>query len=89
MTTRISSPVFVGRAEELHRLQTVLDGAMAGTVGTVLAGGEAGRRQDTSAGGIPRGRRCPPDCAFWKADASTWETVRAHTTPSSPPSGRG
>ena len=42
MTTRISSPVFVGRAEELHRLRTVLDGAMAGTVGTVLAGGEAG-----------------------------------------------
>ena len=42
MTARISSPVFVGRAEELHRLQAVLDGAMAGTVGTVLVGGEAG-----------------------------------------------
>ncbi len=42
MSARISSPVFVGRGEELRRLQTVLDGATAGTVGTVLIGGEAG-----------------------------------------------
>lgn len=42
MTARISSPVFVGRGEELLRLQAVLDGAMAGTVGTTLVGGEAG-----------------------------------------------
>jgi DNA-binding CsgD family transcriptional regulator/tetratricopeptide (TPR) repeat protein len=42
MTTRISSPEFVGRGEELQRLQAVLDGALAGTVGTVLVGGEAG-----------------------------------------------
>ena len=42
MTTRISSPDFVGRGEELQRLQAVLEGAMAGTVGTVLVGGEAG-----------------------------------------------
>jgi DNA-binding CsgD family transcriptional regulator/tetratricopeptide (TPR) repeat protein len=42
MTTRISSPEFVGRGEELQRLQAVLDGATAGKVGTVLVGGEAG-----------------------------------------------
>ena len=42
MTTRISSPEFIGRGEELQRLQAVLDGAAAGTVGTVLVGGEAG-----------------------------------------------
>ena len=42
MTTRISSPEFVGRGDELQRLQAVLEGAMAGTVGTVLVGGEAG-----------------------------------------------
>ena len=42
MTARISSPVFVGRGEELQRLQAVLEGAMAGTVGTALVGGEAG-----------------------------------------------
>jgi predicted ATPase len=42
MTARISSPVFVGRGEELQRLQAALDGATAGTVGTVLVGGEAG-----------------------------------------------
>ena len=42
MATRISSPVFIGRSEELDRLQAVLEGAVAGPVGTVLVGGEAG-----------------------------------------------
>jgi DNA-binding CsgD family transcriptional regulator/tetratricopeptide (TPR) repeat protein len=42
MTARISSPQFVGRSEELLRLQAVLDGAVSGMVGTVLVGGEAG-----------------------------------------------
>ena len=42
MTARISSPVFIGRGEELLRLQAALDGAMAGTVGATLIGGEAG-----------------------------------------------
>jgi len=42
MSTRISSPVFVGRGEERQRLQNVLERAMAGTVGTTLIGGEAG-----------------------------------------------
>ena len=42
MTARISSPIFVGRDQELARLQAVLEGAAAGTVGTVLVGGEAG-----------------------------------------------
>ena len=34
--------MFVGRGGELQRLQAVLDGAMAGAVGTVLVGGDAG-----------------------------------------------
>ena len=42
MTVRISSPVFVGRAAELRRLQAALDGAKSGAVGTVIVGGEAG-----------------------------------------------
>jgi DNA-binding NarL/FixJ family response regulator len=42
MSARISSPVFVGRVEEFQRLQAVSEGAIAGTVGTVLVGGEAG-----------------------------------------------
>lgn len=42
MSERISSPVFVGRDEELRRLEAVLESARAGTVGTVLVGGEAG-----------------------------------------------
>ena len=42
MTARIASPVFVGRGEELQRLQAVLDGARSGVVGTVIVGGEAG-----------------------------------------------
>jgi DNA-binding CsgD family transcriptional regulator len=42
MTARISSPVFVGRGDELRRLQAVLDDATTGTVGTILVGGEAG-----------------------------------------------
>ena len=42
MTARISSAVFVGRGEQLQRLQAVLDGTIAGAVGTVLVGGEAG-----------------------------------------------
>jgi DNA-binding NarL/FixJ family response regulator len=42
MTARISSPVFVGRGEQLQRLQDMLEGTIAGSVGTVLVGGEAG-----------------------------------------------
>jgi DNA-binding CsgD family transcriptional regulator/tetratricopeptide (TPR) repeat protein len=42
MTARISSPVFIGRDDERERLRAVLDRAKAGTVGTVLVGGEAG-----------------------------------------------
>jgi DNA-binding CsgD family transcriptional regulator/tetratricopeptide (TPR) repeat protein len=42
MTTRIASPVFVGRGEELRRLQAVLDDARSGVVSTVIVGGEAG-----------------------------------------------
>jgi tetratricopeptide (TPR) repeat protein len=42
MSARISSPVFVGRGEELQRLQAVLDNARAGKAGMVLVGGEAG-----------------------------------------------
>ncbi|MBI2781107.1 MAG: AAA family ATPase [Chloroflexi bacterium] len=42
MTGRISSPVFIGRREELLRLQAVLEAARAGSVGTVIIGGEAG-----------------------------------------------
>ena len=36
MTARISSPVFVGRGEELQRLQAVLAGARSGVVGTII-----------------------------------------------------
>lgn len=42
MTARISSPVFVGRGDELHRLQAVLERARSGVVGKVIVGGEAG-----------------------------------------------
>jgi predicted ATPase len=42
MTARISSPVFVGRAQELQRLQAILDAATSGAVGAVIVGGEAG-----------------------------------------------
>ena len=42
MASRIASPVFVGRGEELQRLQAVLEGAGSGIVGTVIVGGEAG-----------------------------------------------
>jgi len=42
MATRISSPVFIGRSEELDRLHAVREAAVAGPVGTVLVGGEAG-----------------------------------------------
>jgi DNA-binding CsgD family transcriptional regulator len=42
MTARISSPVFVGRGDELQRLQAVLEGARSGVVSTVIVGGEAG-----------------------------------------------
>jgi DNA-binding CsgD family transcriptional regulator len=42
MNGRISSPVFVGRGEELQRLQAVLGDARSGTVGAVIVGGEAG-----------------------------------------------
>ncbi|HEY3336598.1 MAG TPA: AAA family ATPase [Candidatus Limnocylindrales bacterium] len=42
MAARISSPVFVGRGDELQRLQAVLERARAGVAGTVIVGGEAG-----------------------------------------------
>jgi DNA-binding CsgD family transcriptional regulator/tetratricopeptide (TPR) repeat protein len=42
VSARISSPVFVGRGEELQRLQAVLDAARSGQAGTVIVGGEAG-----------------------------------------------
>ncbi|HEX5828333.1 MAG TPA: AAA family ATPase [Candidatus Limnocylindrales bacterium] len=42
MSARISSPVFVGRGAELQRLETALAGAVAGSVATVIVGGEAG-----------------------------------------------
>ncbi len=42
MASQIASPVFVGRGEELQRLQAVLEGAGSGIVGTVIVGGEAG-----------------------------------------------
>src|SRR3954454_24080617 len=42
MSARISSPVFVGRGQELGRLRNVLEGVTAGEVATVLIGGKAG-----------------------------------------------
>src|SRR3954452_5215340 len=42
MSGRISSPVFVGRREELGRLRSVLEQVNAGQVATVLVSGEAG-----------------------------------------------
>jgi DNA-binding CsgD family transcriptional regulator len=42
MGERVSRPSFVGRAEELRRLEAALDRAGAGQPGTVLVGGEAG-----------------------------------------------
>jgi DNA-binding CsgD family transcriptional regulator len=42
MIARISSPVFVGRGDELQRLRAVLEAARSGAVGTVIVGGEAG-----------------------------------------------
>ena len=42
MSGRISSPVFVGRGEELGRLRSVLERVDAGEVATVLVSGEAG-----------------------------------------------
>jgi len=36
MTVRIASPVFVGRGEELRRLQAVLEGAGSGVVDVAL-----------------------------------------------------
>src|SRR3954452_7259369 len=42
MSGRISSPVFVGRTEELGRLGNVLERVGMGEVATVLVGGEAG-----------------------------------------------
>jgi DNA-binding CsgD family transcriptional regulator/tetratricopeptide (TPR) repeat protein len=42
MSARISSPQFVGRAEELRRLQALLERAQSGIAGTVIVGGEAG-----------------------------------------------
>ena len=42
MASRVSSPVFVGRADELGELVAAMAGARAGTPGLVLVGGEAG-----------------------------------------------
>jgi tetratricopeptide (TPR) repeat protein len=42
MSRRISSPTFVGRAQELGRLEELLGLAGAGTPGSVLVAGEAG-----------------------------------------------
>lgn len=42
MVARISSPVFVGRGDELQRLGALLERAGSGVVGTVIVGGEAG-----------------------------------------------
>jgi DNA-binding CsgD family transcriptional regulator/tetratricopeptide (TPR) repeat protein len=42
MAERVSSPTFVGRVEELHRLAATLERAGAGEPGMVLLGGEAG-----------------------------------------------
>ena len=42
MSRRISSPIFVGRAQELGRLEELLGLAGAGTPGSVLVAGEAG-----------------------------------------------
>jgi predicted ATPase len=42
VASRVSSPVFVGRADELGELVAAMAGARAGTPGLVLVGGEAG-----------------------------------------------
>ena len=42
MVRRISSPVFIGRAEELAALDATLAAARAGTASAVLVSGEAG-----------------------------------------------
>jgi DNA-binding CsgD family transcriptional regulator len=42
VASRVSSPVFVGRADELGDLVAAMAGARAGTPGLVLVGGEAG-----------------------------------------------
>src|SRR5258706_2739847 len=42
VSARISSPVFVGRAEELRHLRTVLERARSGLASTVIVRGEAG-----------------------------------------------
>ena len=42
MVRRISSPIFIGRAEELAALDAALAAARAGTASTVLVSGEAG-----------------------------------------------
>jgi DNA-binding CsgD family transcriptional regulator len=42
MAERVSCPIFVGRAEELRRLQAALERAGAGEPAIVLLGGEAG-----------------------------------------------
>jgi DNA-binding CsgD family transcriptional regulator/tetratricopeptide (TPR) repeat protein len=42
VASRVSSPVFVGRADELGELVDAMAGARAGTPGLVLVGGEAG-----------------------------------------------
>ncbi|GIJ58896.1 ATP-binding protein [Virgisporangium aurantiacum] len=42
MVARVSSPIFIGRADELARLEVILDAAAAGRFTTLVVGGEAG-----------------------------------------------
>ena len=42
MATHVSSPVMIGRRDEMQRLQTALEGTRAGHGSTILIGGEAG-----------------------------------------------
>ena len=42
MSTRVSSPVLVGRAAQLRQLRTAFERSAGGTASTVLVGGEAG-----------------------------------------------
>src|SRR5436309_2160852 len=42
MATRVSSPVLIGREQELRTLIAAWDAAVAGRPSTVLVGGEAG-----------------------------------------------
>ena len=88
MNLRISSPVFVGRGEELVRLRAALEGAMSGRVGTTLIGGEAGVGKsrllaEFRAGAASEGLRVlEGGCVDLGDGARPYD-------PSSPPSARG